>query len=435
VAVSSLGELLVKLRHGVVVLSTISFMFQQQKRFTMQLTFWLRKVGKVYVVYAAISVNGGRRNGAFSTGLKVQPSDWCNLQQRIVDKNGKVLQGHVDNMVLDKIYAEVKMIYLQLSALGKPLSAQKLKEYYLKGFDFVEKDFWTYAKEFVEQQQKLAGKSITKTTAKFAKQWLYRVGVWVEARKLGALLLSEFKAKHLHDFITYQLTEATFVNHGKLRVGYEIEVVRKDAYKLKSLLQRAFEDELIEKNIIRDIPIRLPKKPKDIVFLESWELDKIQYHKFASERLQRIADLFVFQCYTGFAYVDAMSFDAVKDTVVGADGKIWIAKERSKTGQQSLLPFFTVARKLYAKGLHRISNGNYNDYLKEVAAVVGIKKNLTTHVARKTAAMLFLEHGCDLDTIARMCGHTNAAMTKKFYTRIRIERIAAQLPNEGRLEW
>lgn len=94
-----------------------------------------------------------------------------------------------------------------------------------------------------------------------------------------------------------------------------------------------------------------------------------------------------------------------------------------------------MARKLYAKGLHRISNGNYNDYLKEVAAVVGIKKNLTTHVARKTAAMLFLEHGCDLDTIARMCGHTNAAMTKKFYTRIRIERIAAQLPNEGRLEW
>ena len=82
-----------------------------------------------------------------------------------------------------------------------------------------------------------------------------------------------------------------------------------------------------------------------------------------------------------------------------------------------------------------IANGNYNAYLKEIAVIVGIGKNLTTHVARRTAAMLFLEHHCDLDTVAKMCGHNNAKMTKKYYTKIRIQRITAQLSNNGRLKW
>jgi integrase/recombinase XerD len=404
----------------------------------MQVSFWLRKVAKTHVVYGAISVNGERKQGAFSTGIKVQKSLWSAELQRIVDKNGKIHKAHVDNLMLEKIYEDIKTIYLQLTAIGKPITAQKLRDYYLNGFDFSEKPFLVYAKEFIAAKSKLIGRGITKATVTTAQQRLNRIEKWLVARRKTTILLSEVKVRELKDFAAYQLTEAEVINNKKRYIGYDGELVRKDVGFFKSIIKSAFEEELIDKNVIRDTKIQIPVETKDIIFLETFELDAIHYHNFASKKLQEIADLFVFQSYTGFAYVDLMSFNQDNDVFIGTDGKHWISKHRGKSKVESLLPFFKKARNILEKlngVLPRLSNGHYNDYLKEIAVITGIKKHLTTHVARRTAAMMFLEHGCDLDNVARMCGHNNAMMTKRYYTKIRIQRISAQLDNAGRLEW
>lgn len=404
----------------------------------MEVSFWLRRVKKVHVVYAAISVNGNREKGAFSTKIKVPKAAWCSDVQRIVDKNGKILKAHVDNLLLDQIYADIKTIYLQLTALGKPITAEKLKEYYLHGFDFSEKTFLEYAKEYTDKRYKLAGKTITKSTANRGRQWLNRVRRWLEARKKTNILLSEMKVKELRDFVAYQLTEVVVINNKKTYVGYDNEVVRKDASFLKTVIKSAFEDEIIDKNIIRDTKLEIPKEDKDVIFLEVFDLDKMQLHKFANEHLQVIANLFVFQSYTGFAYVDLMSFDYEKDVFIGTDGKQWISKNRGKSRKESLLPFFANARQVLEKmggKIPNFSNKHYNLCLKEIALIVGISQHLTTHVARRTAAMMFLENGCDLEIVAKMCGHSNTKMTQKYYTKIRIQKISAQLENAGRLEW
>ncbi len=49
--------------------------------------------------------------------------------------------------------------------------------------------------------------------------------------------------------------------------------------------------------------------------------------------------------------------------------------------------------------------------------------------------MLFLENGCDLETIAKMCGHLNTSVTKRHYTRIRVNRLETQIPINNRLQW
>jgi integrase/recombinase XerD len=434
--------LVVKLWH-IAIASLLNFVFYmlQQKRYSMEISFWLRSVKnseQLFMVYCAISINGDREKGAFSTGVKVAETDWCRQQQRIKDKNGKVIQNHVDNQILDRHYADLKSMYLQLTAMQKPLNARKMKEYYLQGFDFTEREFLHYAQEYVQNRNKLVGKLITQATAIRGRQWLRRVTVWLQARKQEHILLNEIKIKQFNDFVNYQLTEAKFIKHKKECIGYDAELVRKDASFFKTIIKEAYKEELIDKNLIRDEKIKVPKEQKEVVFLEDFELDKIHHHHFANEHLQRIADLFVFQSYTGFAYIDLMNFDFSKDTILAPDGKVWISKDRTKSGSQALVPFFKKSRQIWNKykgNLPKIANGNYNAYLKEIAVIVGIGKNLTTHVARRTAAMLFLEHHCDLDTVAKMCGHNNAKMTKKYYTKIRIQRITAQLSNNGRLEW
>ena len=58
-----------------------------------------------------------------------------------------------------------------------------------------------------------------------------------------------------------------------------------------------------------------------------------------------------------------------------------------------------------------ISNQKLNAYLKEIADICGIKKNLTFHLARHTFATHLLEQGTDLRTIQELMGHTDIKTT------------------------
>ena len=59
-------------------------------------------------------------------------------------------------------------------------------------------------------------------------------------------------------------------------------------------------------------------------------------------------------------------------------------------------------------------NQKMNSYLKEIADFCGIKKNLTTHVARHTFATMMLTLGADLYTVSKLLGHTSVRMTQVY---------------------
>ena len=52
--------------------------------------------------------------------------------------------------------------------------------------------------------------------------------------------------------------------------------------------------------------------------------------------------------------------------------------------------------------------------LKELADICGIKKTLTTHVARHTFATFALANGVSIESVAKMLGHTNVQMTRHY---------------------
>ena len=62
-----------------------------------------------------------------------------------------------------------------------------------------------------------------------------------------------------------------------------------------------------------------------------------------------------------------------------------------------------------------------NSYLKEIADVCGIKKNLTFHIARHTfATTVTLSNGMPIETVSKLLGHSRISTTQ-IYAKV-IER-------------
>jgi len=65
-----------------------------------------------------------------------------------------------------------------------------------------------------------------------------------------------------------------------------------------------------------------------------------------------------------------------------------------------------------------------NAYLKELATICGIKKNLSMHVARHSfATSVTLSNGIPIETVSKMLGH-NSLRTTQVYARIVDKKIS-----------
>lgn len=161
---------------------------------------------------------------------------------------------------------------------------------------------------------------------------------------------------------------------------------------------------------------------RPVEYLEQAELRRLMGYQFQSDSLNRAWDLFVFQCHTGFAYADLAGFDPVAHTF-RQDGQVWIRKSRQKTGEANLCPLFAPAAAiLTAHGgkLPVYALGFYNRLLKEIGGILGFAVNLTSHVARKTAGMLWLNGGIRLEVVAKMLGHGSVRITERVYAKVLI---------------
>lgn len=134
----------------------------------------------------------------------------------------------------------------------------------------------------------------------------------------------------------------------------------------------------------------------------------------------------MFSCFTGLAYVDVKQLTR-NNISFGIDGDRWIFKNRQKTETISKIPLLPTAEFIinkYADNpvcfnenrlLPILSNQKMNAYLKEIATVCGIKKELTFHIARHTfATTVTLSNGVPLETVSKMLGHTNLKTTQHY---------------------
>lgn len=181
-------------------------------------------------------------------------------------------------------------------------------------------------------------------------------------------------------------------------------------------------------------------KRVDRGYLTEEELQKIIKKELVSERLEQVRDLFIFSCFTGLAYIDVKNLKE-ENIRKSFDGSLWIMTKRQKTDTTVNVPLLKIPQKILKKYrgkmkgdqiLPVISNQKLNSYLKEIADVCGINKNLTFHMARHTfATTTTLAKGVPIETVSKMLGHTNISTTQ-IYARITNTKISSDMKELSR---
>lgn len=156
------------------------------------------------------------------------------------------------------------------------------------------------------------------------------------------------------------------------------------------------------------------------------QIQSITIKEFSTDRLIQVKDAFLFACFTGLAYADIQKLKS-SEIATGIDGEQWIFTHRKKTDTTSripLLPMTLEILKKYKDNAECInkdqvlpipSNQKMNAYLKEIADVCGIKKNLTFHLARHTfATTVTLSNGVPIETVSKLLGHKNLRTTQHY---------------------
>lgn len=192
----------------------------------------------------------------------------------------------------------------------------------------------------------------------------------------------------------------------------------------KKIVMIGFKNSWIKVNPFADI--KLSCEEVDRPYLSEAELITLMERQFSMQRLAQVRDMFVFSCFTGLAYIDVQKLTKgeLEET---PDGRYWIKTRRQKTNVKAHIPLLPMAMNIINKYsdfesltmkdkiIPIISNQKMNAYLKEVADLCGIEKNLSFHVARHTfATTVTMMNGVPIETVSRMLGHKNIKSTQHY---------------------
>jgi site-specific recombinase XerD len=211
---------------------------------------------------------------------------------------------------------------------------------------------------------------------------------------------------------------------------------KKQVKNLKEVLTFAETSNWISKNPI--LKFRCGGDETDIPPLEYFEVETIWHKDITITRLKEVRDAFIFQCFTGFAFQDVYALTLENIVKVGISGERWLVKDRGKTGVSEMVPILPIIDEILEKYKnHKCrdngllipvnSNARYNGYLKELAVICGINRELNTHLARHTFADIMLNiFEFSLEEVSKMLGHKTVRTTQR-YAKVRKNKISKTL--------
>lgn len=353
----------------------------------------------------------------FNTHLSV-PSQLWNPIGRL---NGKTKEAIKANDALFKVRAEIDKHYTVIFEKHGYVTPEKLRDAYL-GLEIQRNTVLSLYDIKVEQKTNLVGKTIRATT------------------------LSKYLAtrKRVSDFIQYQYNKVDLpVKDVDFQFVTDYEVYLRSVCNcghnscvkhlryLKQIISTALKNRYITNDPFDDY--KLGYKPVNKEYLIEPEIKKLMNKKFSVKRLEEVRDVFLFQIFTGLAYIDAANL--TNDNIFEDGlGQKWIRLTRQKSSVQANIPLLNVPLSILKK-YSRLGNGKLlpihtnqkmNEYLKEIAALCGINKRLTTHCGRHSFSTLMLTKGISIESVSKMLGHTNITTTQ-IYAKVLNQKIFTEV--------
>ncbi|WP_430815893.1 site-specific integrase [Carboxylicivirga sp. RSCT41] len=371
-------------------------------------------------IYVRYTYLGKRVENA--TGIYLRQDMWNASLQRSIAKGRE--RDDVNNR-LSKIRSKLNDTFYKLEAIGDRFDVYNIKEDILQ-IDTNEYVMVVFDYYLNSIRQKLY-KGYSKETFKHYKTSRNRLAKFIywKYRKYDVTLST----------IDYRFLDA-FDMYLKMECGAHQNTAWNYHKHLRRVLNLAISLDYIAYNPYSRY--KVPLEPTYREFLTIEEVRKIETADIDLPVVSMIRDIFIFACYTGLAYADLSKLNS-SHIQKRDDGNIWIIIQRTKTKNRCIVPLFPNVQRILDKYdnhpyciekgtvLPVYVNQKMNSYLKEVARVCGIAKNLTMHMARHTfATSISLSNGVPIETVAKMLGHTSLKTTQ-IYARIVESKISEEM--------
>lgn len=372
----------------------------------------------------------------FSTGYRIDASKWDVDKQRVkMSCTNKLKQSATEiNTALLKLYTEIQSTFKEFEVQNIVPTPGQLK-------DAFNKLHAEAPEEVIEEAPKIYG--LLEVFPDFIKECGTQNG-W------SAATYEKFAAVKAHlekfdDQLTFDALSETvltrYVRFLEEQEGLRNSSILKQIAYLKWYLRWCSKNRYCLNDVYNDFNPKLKSTPKKVIFLTWDELNKLREYKIPSSKqfLERVRDVFLFQCFTGLRYSDVANLrrSDVKDnrieitTVKTADSLIIELNKYSK----SILDKYQDITFEGDRVLPVISNQKMNDYLKILAKLAGIdepvretyyKGNeridvitpkyelLGTHAGRRTFICNALSLGIPAQVVMKWTGHSDYKAMKPY---------------------
>ncbi|MEZ2414646.1 site-specific integrase [Muriicola sp. E247] len=380
----------------------------------------LDKLGKA-PIYLRITVNGLRAE--FSTKRKIRPEKWCSVKGRVKGSNSKT---KALNHYIDELETKAYNVHSKLVTKKKPFNAELIKSKLLNK-EQIHKTLLAIYDEHNNQIKQLIGLDYSYGAYRRHIRTRNLLAAFIKKEyKLADLFVKEVDLKFINRFHHFLKTK---------KIGNQ-NTITKYVVNFKKIMRIAFANNWVNKDPFYHWKAQWKKVEREA--LTETELCTMIEREFSIKRLEQVRDVFVFCCFTGLAYVDVQKLSD-NHIVLRMDGARWIKINRSKTDSRSNIPLLPVAEEIlekyqaYSKTsdtdllLPVISNQKTNAFLKEIAILCKIEKNLTFHLARHTfATTVTLANGIPIESVSKMLGH-QSLKTTQIYAKVIDKKLSEDM--------
>ncbi|QFZ53317.1 site-specific integrase [Oceanihabitans sp. IOP_32] len=363
----------------------------------------------LFPIYTRITVNGKRIE--MSTGRFVDPSKWSTSAGKM---KGQSEEARSVNRQLDMLKIKIIDIQMELIHQNIPITAKAFKSKLL-GLDEKQRMLIPIFEDHNKKIEELVGKEYAPGTLERYKtslkhtidflEWKYKISD-IDILKINHAFITEYEFYLRSVRNCSNNTAVKYIkNFGKI-------------------IKICLANNWIDKNPLSNYKAKVREVER--VYLTEEEIQKILNKEFPTERLSLVRDIFLFSCFTGLAYIDVKNLTK-SHISLGIDGEKWIFTHRQKTESASKIPILPVTQLIIDKYLEHpqclnenrllpiLSNQKMNAYLKEIAGICEINKELTLHIARHTfATTVTLSNGVPIESVSKMLGHKNLRTTQHY---------------------
>lgn len=373
----------------------------------------------LHPLYVRITVEGQRTE--FSTKKFINPKQW---DPKMMKMKGTTEEARTINSHLENIKSKVNQTQIILEYQEEPVTLEKFMNAYLGKKPEKQRTLIPIFQDHNKRLKSLIGVEYSAGTYERYQVSLKHTQDFIQHQySVQDIALHKINHTFIADYDFYLRTERNCSNNTTVKY----------IKNFKKIIRICIANGWIIQDPFLHYKIKLQEVEREVLTQE--ELQKLIDKTFSIERLELVRDIFLFSCYTGLAYIDVKQLTDA-NLVKGIDGQLWISTHRQKTDTPSKIPLLDTAQNIIHKYADHPKSGNENTlipilsnqkmnaYLKEIADICGVKKELTYHCARHTfATTVTLSNGVPIESVSKMLGH-KSIRTTQHYAKITDKKVA-----------